>query len=132
MATAGVNHDDDDHEEKYIYTYMGMRENVAIPPPSFHPPERGAHGVEEVDEASSLLYAGETMDMALFQNLTEPITRDEASHRGWSSRHGSGDRGNILHNVDVQDRGRAYRTSMDGDEDNFRERNNDDNRFGGS
>lgn len=73
MATAGVNYDDD-NDERYIYTYMKIRGNVAIPPPSFRHLDREAHGFEEVDEAVSLLYAGETIDMALFQNLTQPVT----------------------------------------------------------
>ena len=81
QATTGINYDDmDDSEHRYVYTYMGMRENRAIPPPS----TRIGHMtfMDDVDEGASLLFAGETIDMELFQNLTQPVARNEVIATG--------------------------------------------------
>ena len=40
------------------------------------------HPTYEVDEGASLLFAGETIDVELFQNLTQPIRRDEVIEMG--------------------------------------------------
>jgi hypothetical protein len=67
---------DEEEEEgtRYVYTYMRMAENMAIPPPSFllipdyftKPDE-----VEVVDATETLWHDGHMMDCALFQNVAD-------------------------------------------------------------
>jgi hypothetical protein len=86
VAVAGVNYDDlEDSEYRFIYTYMGIRENRVIPrllardAGDANPP---LTFIDDVDEGASLLFAGETIDVELFQNLTEPIARNEVLETG--------------------------------------------------
>jgi len=82
-ALAAARLDADDYEDdgaRYVYTYMGLKENMAIPPPSFNPIPRYSAEIsmpEGVDGADTLSHEGHTMDWDLFQNITSPQSRDE-------------------------------------------------------
>ena len=81
LAAASMDADEDEEEgARYVYTYMGMTENMAIPPPTFSPIPSyltRTDDVEIVDGTDTLLHDGHTVDWALFQNFTDPRNREE-------------------------------------------------------
>jgi hypothetical protein len=85
LAAANVDADEDEEEGvRYVYTYMGMTENMAIPPPAFSPILvyfTRTDEVEVVDSAETLWHDGHPIDGALFHKIVDPRNREEVLER---------------------------------------------------